>query len=111
MERRALDVTPPMAKSPCLSPGTYFGVNELVYARAAEHVEMAAPHPELLQNYVPPSVYQHRQVPQNVASYTRAPDARPRKLNIRPSDEKELKPRSRERFHFMGKNCPTKIFC
>ncbi|CAI5711704.1 unnamed protein product [Peronospora destructor] len=91
MKRRALEVTPPRARSPCLSPGTYFGVNQPGYARAAEHVEMAqAPHPGLPQHYVPPSVYQQRPVPQNVPSFERVPDARQRKLNIRQFDGKEL---------------------
>ena len=59
MNRRALDVTPPRAQFPHMSPETYFGMDPLGYARAAENVEIAqAPQPGLPQHFVPPPVYQ-----------------------------------------------------
>uniref|UniRef100_A0AAV1T532 Integrase catalytic domain-containing protein n=1 Tax=Peronospora matthiolae TaxID=2874970 RepID=A0AAV1T532_9STRA len=91
MNRRALNVTPPRAPSPHMSPGTYFGMNQPGYARAAENVERAqAPQPGLPQHFVPPTVCQQAQIPQHVPSYARVPDARQRKLNIRHFDGKEL---------------------
>uniref|UniRef100_A0AAV1T9C7 Uncharacterized protein n=1 Tax=Peronospora matthiolae TaxID=2874970 RepID=A0AAV1T9C7_9STRA len=72
MNRRALDVTPPRAPSPHMSPGTYFGMNQPGYARAAENVERAqAPQPGLPQHFVPPPVCQQAQIPQHVPSYAR----------------------------------------
>ena len=50
MNRRTLDMTPPRAPSPAVSPGTYFGFKQQGYAEAAANVEMAqAPHRSLPQ--------------------------------------------------------------
>lgn len=93
MHRRALDMTPPRAPSPAVSPGTYFGFQQQGYAEAAANVEMAqAPHQPLPQHYVPQPAY--RQAPQQMRDpgpyLGQVPNTRERKLGIRPFDGKEL---------------------
>ena len=112
MNRRALDVTPPRARSPHMSPGIYFGVNQPGYARAAENVEMAqASQPELPQHFVPPPVYQQAPIPLHVA-YARVPEARQRRLNIRHFDGMRALPRARKRLFILREEFRTgSLFC
>ena len=84
MTSEALIVRPPRRVSPSVSPSTYFGARQPVYANAAANVEMAqAPQPVLPQHYVPPPMAPGLQ-------YDRVPDTRQRKLGIRTFDGKEL---------------------
>uniref|UniRef100_M4BBM3 RxLR effector candidate protein n=1 Tax=Hyaloperonospora arabidopsidis (strain Emoy2) TaxID=559515 RepID=M4BBM3_HYAAE len=98
VNRQALDVTPPLAVTPCLSsPATYFGIRQPGYARASENVQMAqAPQQVLPQHFVPPPVHvappmqQHQRPVHQQVQVGRVPDARQRKLGVRPFDGKEL---------------------
>uniref|UniRef100_M4BTK4 RxLR effector candidate protein n=1 Tax=Hyaloperonospora arabidopsidis (strain Emoy2) TaxID=559515 RepID=M4BTK4_HYAAE len=91
MNRRALDVTPPINSVTTNVARDILRVNQLGYASAAENVEMAqALQPGLPQHFVPPPVYQQAPIPQHAASYARLSEARQRKLNIRHFDGKKL---------------------